>query len=165
MSSPQLHIPSIHVRPIPAFRNRRIAIAATVAIGLGAGAAAIVPNTSRAPQTISQSPSSTLPTPVPHVRATSASFVRRVHLLEARGYVQIACKTDGDLMFNPRTRSYATVRSESRSARVLSVGETSQSFVHRIRMLEARGYVEVACQVGGDRMFNPRTHRSETVQA
>jgi hypothetical protein len=189
MSSPQLHTPSIQVRHDEraagavneqqsprlndtgkqarsrrASRSRRIAIATAVAIGLGAGAGAIVPSTSHAPETISQSRNSALPAPVPHLGATSASFVRRVGVLEARGYVQIACKTDGLLMFNPRTHSYEAVRAESRSARVLSVGETSQSFVRRIRVLEARGYVEVACQVGGERMFNPRTHSSKTVR-
>lgn len=127
MSSPHLHTPSIQVRPseraaravneqqerprrLPALRTRRIAIAATVAIGLGSGAAAIVPSTSRAPQTISQGPSSALSTPVPRVGATSASFVRRIRLLEARGYVEVACQVDGDLMFNPRTHSYETVQ-------------------------------------------------------
>jgi hypothetical protein len=50
-------------------------------------------------------------------------------------------------------------------ARVLHVGHTSGSFVRRIRALEARGYVEIACKVDGALMFNPRTHRSETVKA
>lgn len=185
MSSPQLHTLSIQLRSderaaramnerqsprlddagkrprrLRAFHSRRIAIAATVALGLGAGAAATVPSTRHA-DTISQGPGGTSP----HVAASSSSFVRRVRLLEARGYGKIACKTDGDLMFNPRTHSYETVQSQPRSTRMLSVGETSQSFVRRIRALEARGYVQVACQVGGEEMFNPRTHSSETVQA
>jgi hypothetical protein len=135
MSSPQLHTPSIQVRqderaakalnaqqspPLndagkrpprrPTSRSRRIAIATTVAIGLGAGIAAMGPSTSHAPETISRGPSSALSTRVPHVGVTSASFVRRVHALEARGYVEVACQVGGNLMFNPRTRSSKTVR-------------------------------------------------------
>jgi hypothetical protein len=45
-----------------------------------------------------------------HVGASSRSFVRRIRALEARGYIEVACKIDGDLMFNPRTHRYATVR-------------------------------------------------------
>jgi hypothetical protein len=47
----------------------------------------------------------------------------------------------------------------------LHTGATSASFVRRIRKLESEGYVEVACRVDGDLMFNPRTHRSELVRA
>ena len=51
------------------------------------------------------------------------------------------------------------------SAQVPSVGRTSNSFGRRLRALEASGYVEVACQIHGDLMFNARTHRFVTVRA
>jgi len=45
---------------------------------------------------------------------------------------------------------------------------TSQHFTpgqlqHHIRSLEAKGYVQTSCTVGGARMFNPRTRRYVTV--
>ena len=45
-----------------------------------------------------------------------------------------------------------------------SVGETSSPFVHRFRALEAHGYVEVACMVDGELMFNPHTGRYAKVR-
>jgi hypothetical protein len=88
----------------------RIAVALAVAAGLGSGCAAVVGtpgHTANATaHTLSISPSAQ----VVHAGATSASFVRRIRALEARGYVEVACQVDGDLMFNPRTNRYATVR-------------------------------------------------------
>ena len=46
----------------------------------------------------------------------------------------------------------------------LHVGATSASFAGRIRTLQAAGYVEVACAVHGDLMFNARLHRYVTVR-
>jgi hypothetical protein len=45
------------------------------------------------------------------------------------------------------------------TARVRPLAERYASFEHRARALEARGYIDVACMIGGDRFFNPRTHR------
>jgi hypothetical protein len=95
----------------PAFRGRRLAIAVAAAVGVASGSAAI---------------------------ATVAS-----HTQDAS---------------TPGLRA-------GTSAPALRVGETSSSFVSRIRALEARGYMDITCQVGGDLMFNPRTHRYETVRA
>jgi hypothetical protein len=47
----------------------------------------------------------------------------------------------------------------------LHVGATSRTFVARMRELEARGYVQIACTVTGALMFNPHTHRTENVSA
>jgi hypothetical protein len=47
----------------------------------------------------------------------------------------------------------------------LHVGATSRTFVARIRELEARGYVQIACTVTGALMLNPHTHRTESVSA
>lgn len=44
-------------------------------------------------------------------------------------------------------------------------GVSPRAFALRIRQLEARGYVEAACNINGILMINPRTHRSETVVA
>jgi hypothetical protein len=62
--------------------------------------------------------------------------------------------------------SKATAQSSARhTMQAPHVGATSVSFVRRFRELEAAGYVEVACQVDGALMFNPRFHRYEMVQA
>jgi hypothetical protein len=49
--------------------------------------------------------------------------------------------------------------------RAIHVGATSRGFVARMRELEARGYVQIACTATGALMFNPRTHRTENVLA
>ena len=49
--------------------------------------------------------------------------------------------------------------------RAVHVGSSQRALEGRIRELEAKGYVGVACTVTGTRMINPRTHRSETVVA
>jgi hypothetical protein len=51
------------------------------------------------------------------------------------------------------------------AVQALHVGGTSASFVRRIRTLEAAGYVDVACAVHGDLMFNPQRHRYATVRS
>jgi hypothetical protein len=45
------------------------------------------------------------------------------------------------------------------------VGATSRTFEARMRELEGRGYVQIACTVTGARMFNPHTHRTVNVSA
>lgn len=47
----------------------------------------------------------------------------------------------------------------------LHIGATSRAFVAKMRELEAQGYVQIACNVDGAVMFNPRTHRTENVVA
>jgi hypothetical protein len=47
----------------------------------------------------------------------------------------------------------------------IHVGATSRTFVARMRELEARGYVQIACTVTGALMFNPRINRIENVPA
>ena len=135
MSSPQLHTESIQVRQDesaaetifeqhargarntgerrrrgPAVRGRRLAIAAALAVGVTSGIAAGGTSPSHLPATTAQGPGSALSTPALHVGATSATSVRRMRALEARGYVQITCQTDGYLMLNPRTHAYEMVR-------------------------------------------------------
>lgn len=135
MSAAQLHTASIDARPDqipdetipeqcaraarhtgerrwygPALRRRRLAIAAAVAVGLTSGTAAIVASASTAPETIAQGSRSALSTPALHAGATEAAFVRHIRVLEARGYVDVACQVGGDLMFNPRTHGYLKVR-------------------------------------------------------
>jgi hypothetical protein len=51
------------------------------------------------------------------------------------------------------------------SPSALHVGATSRTFVTRMRGLEARGYVQIACTVNGALMFNPHTNRTESVLA
>jgi hypothetical protein len=53
----------------------------------------------------------------------------------------------------------------STPVREVHVGSSQRALQARIRELEARGYVGVACTATGTRMVNPRTHRSETVVA
>lgn len=51
------------------------------------------------------------------------------------------------------------------AGRALRLAERHASFERRIHALEARGYSDVACVIGGDRFFNARTHRSVVLKA
>jgi hypothetical protein len=84
MFSAQLHNASISVRGA-----RRLAIALAVAAGVGAGSAALVPRAAYAPEATAQTPNTMQ---APHLRATSASFIRRHRKVEAAGYVQVSCR-------------------------------------------------------------------------
>lgn len=103
--SPEPSVASKRHRFGPASRARRSAIAVAVAAGIATGSAAIVTS---AAQTTDASAQTAMQ--ASRIGVTSASFVRRMRNLEAAGYVQVLCKVDGSLMFNPRTRRYATVR-------------------------------------------------------
>jgi hypothetical protein len=94
----------------PGSRGRRLAIAAAVAVGLASGSAAIVTDAGHTPQAAAHGLSAGRAARELRVGETSNSFVRRIRALESRGYVEVACKVDGDLMFNPRTHRYVTVR-------------------------------------------------------
>jgi hypothetical protein len=88
----------------------RLAVALAVAACAASGTAATVigagPSHVAAPQRLSAETSM----PGLHTGATSASFARRIRTLERAGYVEVACRVDGDLMFNPHTRRYQLVR-------------------------------------------------------
>jgi hypothetical protein len=88
----------------------RLAVALAIAAGLGSGCAAVVGTPGHTPDATAHTLSIGPSAQVVGVGATSRSFVRRMRALEARGYVEVACLVDGDLMFNPRTHRYATVR-------------------------------------------------------
>ena len=69
----------------------------------------------------------------------------------------IACASAAD-------HSQASVARVTRAS-ALHVGATSHTFVAKMRGLEARGYVQIACTVTGALMYNPHTHRTEHVSA
>jgi hypothetical protein len=95
----------------PPRRSRgHFAAALAVAAVAASGCAAIAALPSHTPAATAQSSGTAVSARVPHVGMTARSFVRRIRALEARGYVEVACKTDGDLMFNARTHRYETVR-------------------------------------------------------
>jgi hypothetical protein len=89
-------------------RARRSAIAVAIAAGIATGTAASLTSGGQTPGGSAQSSGATA-MQVPHVGATSASFVRRVRTLEAAGYLDYACAVHGELMFNPRLHRYVTV--------------------------------------------------------
>jgi hypothetical protein len=98
-------------RPRRRFTSRgRLAVALAVAASVGSGCAAIAAAPRHTPAATTHESSTGASAQVLHVGASSRSFVRRIRALEARGYIEVACKIDGDLMFNPRTHRYATVR-------------------------------------------------------
>jgi len=55
--------------------------------------------------------------PAVHVGATSRAYVTRMHELEARGYVEIACTTTGALMFNRSTHRTVNVSAQASTPR------------------------------------------------
>jgi hypothetical protein len=91
---------SLHPHTTP--RNR-LAVALAVAAGVGSGCGVIAATPARTPGATAPTQYTEAATHVLSVGRTSGSFVRRMRELEARGYVEVACRTDGALMFNPRT--------------------------------------------------------------
>lgn len=110
MSSPQLHNQSTPSRGTNVSRGRRYAILAAIAASFASAGAGLATVVSDAPAATAHTLSGPVALPVPHGGATSSSFVRRMRALEAAGYVEVFCKVDGDLMLNPRTHRYLTVR-------------------------------------------------------
>jgi hypothetical protein len=98
-----------HTQSIITRRGRRLAIAAALAAGIASGSAAIV-TTDHPGDAAAQASSISTRAQALHVGATSASFVRRFRQLESAGYVEVACRIDGAMMFNPSTHRYVTVR-------------------------------------------------------
>ena len=111
MSSLHLHTDWIDQRPRRRFTSPgRLPVALAVAAGVASASVAIGtgpgPSHVAAPQRLSAEDSM----PGLHTGATSASFVRRIRKLESEGYVEVACRVDGDLMLNPRTHRSELVR-------------------------------------------------------
>jgi hypothetical protein len=93
-------------------RTRQAAAAATAGLILASAGVACA---SAADHTAA----SVTPTSPPalHVGATSRGYVTRMHELEARGYVEIACTRTGALMFNRSTHRTVNVSAQASTPR------------------------------------------------
>ena len=87
------------------------------------------------------------------IRARQGAAAAAAGLILA--YASVACASNAD-----HTRASAAPATPPGA---LHVGATSRTFVARMRELEARGYVQIACTVTGALMFNPHTHRTVSV--
>jgi hypothetical protein len=97
-------------RPRRGFTSRGRLAAALAVAAVSASGAAIVTGVGHSQVTAPQRSSGQTSMPGLHTGATSASFARRIRKLESAGYVEAACRVDGDLMFNPHTGRYRLVR-------------------------------------------------------
>ena len=81
-----------------------------VAVGVASGSAAIVAVSGNTPEATARGFSTETSARVFRVDQRFSSLERRIRHQEARGFVAIACALDGELMFNPLTHRYETVR-------------------------------------------------------
>jgi hypothetical protein len=90
--------------------GRRFVAALGVAVGVASASAGIVAVSGNTPEATARRFSTDTSSRVLRVDPQFSSLERRIHQQEARGFVAIACTRGGELMFNPLTHRYATVR-------------------------------------------------------
>ena len=91
-----------------ASRARRCAIAVALATGVTTASTAILTSAGHSPDATAAA--AAMQAPQPQVPGTTASYLHRMHTLEAAGYQEVACSVDGELLFNPVLHRYVTAR-------------------------------------------------------
>ncbi len=94
----------------PAFSGRRLAVAAAVAVGVASGCAGIVTASAHTAQSTAREVSTGTSAQVLSVADAFGSSQHQIRDLEARGYVDVACAIHGELLFNPHTHHYVTIK-------------------------------------------------------